>query len=303
LISGVDENELLNSERLDFITEVSTSTGEFSSKAIANYHFCKIKVFSSGRVCFSGSIHKMSNSLKGIKAPNFCESINYKGFNGNLFTIDHVIEARNHICDLIGCDASQMIFENLEIGVNTTPNLDPQEYLKGLLYHRNKPFEYKYNNNFAQAIHQRLVFKIYNKSHQYGMNYNVLRVELKIMKSIEMESLGIRTFADINQHSLDKAKDMLLRRFNEVMHYDYTIDKLQLSNVQKNRLKNYSNPRYWINELKPNERYRHKIRLAEITGNCSQELHNQIASNIEEKCSRINRQTNQVDVAGLTVQV
>ena len=66
----------------------------------------------------------------------------------------------------------------------------------------------------------------------------------------ELKKIGIVTFADIDKITLDKAKQLLLRRFDEVMHYDYTIRKKSLSTQQKRLLNNYSTPRYWINDLK-----------------------------------------------------
>lgn len=44
---------------------------------------------------------------------------------------------------------------------------------------------------------------------------------------------------------------MLLNRFEEVMHYDYSIEKNKLSNREILAINNYSNPRYWIEDLKP----------------------------------------------------
>jgi len=73
--------------------------------------------------------------------------------------------------------------------------------LKGLLYHKNKLFDYRYNGNFAQAEHQRFIFKIYNKSNQYGMSEFTLRIELKINKTEELKTIGLGTFDDVNEHT------------------------------------------------------------------------------------------------------
>ncbi len=82
---------------------------------------------------------------------------------------------------------------------------------------------------------------------------------------------------------------MLLKRFDEVMNYDYTINKKALTNTQNQLLKSYSNPRYWINDLKPKERDRHKKRLKQIIENHSQNLHQQLMQEIIKKCVIINR--------------
>ncbi len=289
LLLNIDVNRLLKLSFLDFKIEVSEKTGELSTKKTAEYHFCKITIYDTGIVLFTGSIHKLWNSLNDIKAPNFNNINTYKGFNGNQFELKNIIEVRTHLEDLFECEPQQMIFQNIELGVNTTPGFNPKLYIKGLLYHKNKLFEYRYNGNLAQAQHQRLIFKIYNKSNQYGMSENVLRIELKIMKTAELKTIGLRTFADINAYELDKAKQMLLKRFDEVMHYDYTINKTILSKVQNQFLKSYSNPRYWINDLEPKYRDRHKKRLKEITLKYSKNLHQQLRQDLIQKCVTINR--------------
>lgn len=288
LLLNIDVKRLLKLPYLDFKFEVS-DTGEYSTKKIAEYRFCKITIYDTGAVLFTGSIHKLWNSLKDIKAPNYKNIETYKGFNGNQFTLENIIEVRNHLENLFDCEPQQMIFQNIELGVNTTPEFNPKLYIKGLLYHKNKLFEYRCNNNLAQAIHQRLIFKIYNKSHQYTMSEYTLRIELKITKAEELKTIGIRTFANINVNTLDKAKQMILRRFDEVMHYDYTINKKGLTRAQNQLLESYSNPRYWINDLEPEHRDRPKKRLKEITIKYSKNLHQQLRQDLIQKCVMINR--------------
>lgn len=289
LLLNIDPDRLLKLSFLDFKIEVSENTGELSRKKIAEYHFCKITIFDTGVVLFTGSIHKFWNSLNDIKAPNYKNIEIYKGFNGNQFALENIIEVRTHLENLFECDPRQMVFQNIELGANTTPSFNPKLYIKGLLYHKNKLFEYRYNGNLAQAMHQRLIFKIYNKSFQYEMCEFTLRIELKITKTDELKATGLRTFADVDELTLNKAEQMLLSRFDEVMHYDYTIDKKALTKVQNQLLKNYSNPRYWVNDLQPKYRDRHKKRLREITVNYSENLHQQLRQNIIEKCVMINR--------------
>ena len=264
---------------------------------IPDYNHCEIRIKTikpenepeRTHVIFTGSIHKMWNELNGIKAPNHNENKPYKGFNGNQFTINDILNIRKHLEVLFDCCATQMVFQNIEFGVNTILNFNPILYLKGLLYHKNTLFDFSHSGNNAQAVHQWFIFKIYNKSFQYKMSENVLRVELKIMKMIELKESGIKTFADINQNTLLKAQGLLLKRFDEVMHYDYTIEKSILTKREKQLLANYSNPRYWIEDLKPIHRDRHKKKLIKITAIYSNNLHQQIKNEIIKKCVTINR--------------
>ena len=120
LLKNIDIIRLLNLPQLEF-KFIASETGEYSTKRVADYHFCKITVYEAGIVLFTGSIHKMWNSLNGIVAPNFKTKIEHKGFNGNLFTIDNVIEVRGFLEELFNCDADQMIFQNMKKKAKT-PN-------------------------------------------------------------------------------------------------------------------------------------------------------------------------------------
>ncbi|WBX73389.1 hypothetical protein PG913_11140 [Tenacibaculum pacificus] len=312
----VDVNRLLELPFLSFSGTYETKTGEQKNNGtlIAEYHFCKIAIYESGLVLFTGSLHKLYNSLKGIVAPNHKRVLDkiklmpsntpveqqqqidalavangkYKGFNGNDFTIDNIDEVRNYLELLFNCEPEQMIFQNIEFGVNTTPLFASKLFLKGLLFHKNKEFEYRFNGSFAQSIHQQYYIKIYDKAIQYGMEGNVLRVELKIVKSEYLKQLGIVSFGDIDTITLNNAKELLLTAFNEVVYYDYTIDKKSLTSSQKQSLNKYSNPRYWLHTLKSVHRDRPKKKLQYFIVNNSDNLKAKIYKNIVKKCVTIN---------------
>ncbi|MCF6131104.1 hypothetical protein [Flavobacterium wongokense] len=293
-LEKIDLKRLIFSTGLDFNGGLSKTTGEINETVlVAHYHFCKITIYNAKsqnpHVLFTGSIHKLWNDLNGIKAPNYNPNKPYKGFNGNQFTINDIVEVRTYLETLFDCKASQMIFQNIEFGVNAIIDFNPYHYLKGLLYHKNILFEFSHYGNNAQVQHQNTIFKIYNKSYQFKMNENVLRVELKIMKMIELKFLDIRTFSDIDEIILANVQKMLLKRFDEVMHYDYSIDKKKLTKRELEAIKSYSNPRYWIEDLKPIHRDRHKKKLGKITQLYSKQLHQKIKTEILEKCVMINQ--------------
>lgn len=297
---NIDVQKLLKSTKLDFKSQISKSTGEINESVfIAKYYFCEITIQTvkeEGKperthVFFTGSIHKMWNELNGIKSPNYDKKKFYKGFNGNQFTLNNIVEVRTHLECLFDCKASQMIFQNIEFGVNLILDYSPILFIKGLLYHKNIMFEFSHKGNSSQAIHCNFILKIYNKSYQYGMIENVIRIELKTLKMEELKGKGIavNSFEDINEKTLDKVLKLLVVRFNEIRHYDYSIDKKKLTELQLNAVGNYSNPRYWINDLKPNERDRHLKRLDNITTKFSKKRFQKISVEVEKKCSIINR--------------
>lgn len=288
LIKDIDTERL--EKQLEFYRGICLDTSEYKTKQIAEYHFCKITIFDSGVVLFSGSIHKFWNSINGYLAPNYNQNkANYKGYNGNLFTLKDITEIMQHLQDLFDCEPQQMIFRNIELGFNVELNFNPNIFLKGLLYHKGEIFESGYNRNFYQAWHQQYIIKVYNKGKQYQITNNVLRFEIKYLKMNEVNRLGIRTFNDVNKHTLEKATNIILKRFDEVVYYDRTISKRHLTNRQLDLIKNYSNQRYWIDELESNHRDRHKKRLQRIISTHSDNLHQQIKNEILKKCVIINR--------------
>ncbi len=295
LINDVDLNRLTNLPSLEFKTEVSERTGELSNKKTAKYLFCKITIYDSGIVLFTGSIHKFWNALHDVKAPNYNSQKEYKGFNGNDFTINNILEVKYHLEGLFNCDADNFIYQNIEFGVNVHTSYDPKLIIRGLLIHKGKEFEFRHNGNYAQSVHNRFIFKIYNKGHQYRMIENVLRVELKIIKMQEVKSLGIISMAEIDEEILNKVKSLLLKRWKEILFYDITIRKNELSGTSKEFYTKYSNPRFWLHELKSNHRDRHKKRLKEIVLNNSSNSQKKILDLIEEKCVIINQHSKGVE--------
>ncbi len=289
LVIKIDVQRLLNLPFLEFNMEVSERTGELSSKKVAKYNFCKITIFDNGVVLFTGSIHKLWNELKGVKAPNHFLKKEYKGFNGNDFNLTKIIEVREHLENLFDCRPKNLIFQNIEFGVNIRIPFNPKKILNGLLLHKGVSFEFRLKGNYAQSMHSLFIFKIYNKGIQYGMIDDILRVELKVTKMKEIEKSGIKTFADINEVTLNRMTSLLLSRWNEILLYEFTIRKKELTKIENQKLSQYSNPRYWENELKPNHRDRHKKRLRKITSQHSDNIQSQIYQLIKEKCVMINR--------------
>lgn len=275
-IDNVNLNRLLQLSILDFKKEVSTSTGEIGNVNIAIYHYCKIKVYDNGKVYFSGSLHKLNNSLKGIKSPNYSQSKKpYKGFNGNQFTIDDVFFAIKHLMELFNSSASEVHIVNMEYGLNLKIPFDPQLFIKGLLYYNNKRFEYRYQGYYCQIEFDKYILKIYNKSNQYSLDKHTLRIEVKTKKSCELKKMGIFTFEDINEITLQEAYISLLKHFDKILYYDYTIRKNELKAIDKQKLSSYSNPSFFL-EMEPKKRDKPKKKLNEIIKNHSDNLKKKI---------------------------
>ena len=282
---GVDIQKLLNHHNLEFIRSVSEKTGLLDNKTICQYHKCKISVYDSGTVMFSGSIHKFYNSITGIEAPNK----DPKGYNGNQFYYHEIDFVREHLVYLFEVPPEQMQIQNIEYGLNLTTSFNPQNFIKGLLLFKVTPFEFRYNEYYAQSVYEQYKIKIYNKSNQYDMPLNTLRFEIKVLRMTKQDKdVGISNMSDITLDTLKKAKTYLIEQLETVLYYDNTIDKKNLSKKQKNKLKEYSNRRFWQN-LTRQQRTKEKKKFDKIIKYHSDNLKAELLDIMNKKRLQFNR--------------
>lgn len=288
LLKNINFHQLEFYRNLNFTIEVCTKTGEiFENIKVASYHHCKIRIIQGKNevyVVFTGSIHKMWNSISNISTPNVLPKTKDKGFNGNTFTFSEFCKARKHLEWLFSCKSDNMKIQNIEFGTNIHLPFAPPQFLKGLLFHKGCAFNSRYRDSYYVANHCFFDLKLYDKGMQYRMNgNNILRVEIKIKKTEEMKrcKLSITSLADITLFSLNKVLKMLTNRFDEVVYYDMSIREENLSKYEKKNLLNYNNPRYWM-DLKPNRRDRPRKKLKKLIEMHSDNIGRQIRNSITQ---------------------
>jgi len=282
-IINISVARLLRLNFLDFKVEVSSSTGELKAYQTAVHHFCKIKVYDKGHVEFSGSVHKMWNSLNGIKAPANGE----KGYNGNDLTISDINGIGKHLKTLFDCELNQLEFHNVEFGLNLNTTFKVKTFLFGLLMHHGVAYEDTRRQHYWQSVHTQYIMKMYDKGNQYGQ-LPTLRIELKVIVMNLIKDVGISTFADVNENTMSKAYRLVLTHFDKTLHYDRTIRFKELTRLQKSAISNYSNKLWWL-DLEPSKRDRPKNQLNKLTAIHSDNLKHEIRELFTKKCVMINR--------------
>jgi len=277
-----DASKILNNMLLDFPRNVDDKTGViFDNKRVAKHHFCKVIIYDTRAVYFKGSLHKMYNSLKGIYAPNYDEKRPYSGFNGNEFTYENLCFVIRYLELLFGVDSSFFVLQKIEIGLNLQISVNPKNIISNLLESGGKKFELKYEENFAQLVKEEFVLKIYNKGNQYGMKGNILRVEIKTKRMREFQTAGFKTLKDLTFETLNKAVLRLLKRWNDVLLYDFTINKNNLNKKQNIELENkFQHPKYWVS-IKANNKDKPKKKYLKIVEDFSANIHKEVAIKIE----------------------
>ncbi|MCG8732457.1 hypothetical protein [Tenacibaculum finnmarkense] len=306
---GVNTKRLRALPFLHFKGTFDDDTNEIETKLVAKHHFCTVTIGRDESVMFAGSIHKMYNSLKGITAPNQLKRLAkidvmpvvtaeqqkakakaldsnckaYKGFNGNNFNHYQIIEVGKYLELLFDCEPHQMKFQNIEFGYNLQMAFASKLFLKGLLHHKGKPFDVRFGSSY-QCKHQNYIIKIYNKAIQYGMVGNVLRTEIRVQRASELLKLGITSFSDINITTLKKATELLQKRLNEVVYFDYTIDNKTFGTIDKRKYLQFQIPNYLI-DLNSENRKRPQRELRYFIDNYSTNLKKQIQKEVGKKCT------------------
>lgn len=206
-------------------------------------HFTGMKVGltqKSGYV--KNSLHKSYNILKTGIEHNF-----------NDFTYSSICEEIDYLgSKLVDLDKSRIT--QLEFGLNILIDI-PAEFLirRNILMHKlkgaNHNRQYYGKGELKQFDYYNYVLKIYDKAKQYGLNANMLRLEVKFTKSKDFQALGIFNIKDLNDKlKLRKLFLLLLERFDELTIIDDYLDSwLTLKDL--NTLKRYVNPSYWEVDL------------------------------------------------------
>lgn len=141
---------------------------------------------------------------------------------------------------------------NLEFGFNLAVEKDPQiildsNILMNNLKAPNKNLKFSGKGDLKEFQITDYSIKIYNKSKQFKLESNILRVELKIIQKRFLQKLAIFKLEDLlNKDSFFWLFETLRDKIEGLVIVDEFQDKMMLE-TDKNMLNKYSNPNYWIN--------------------------------------------------------
>ncbi len=222
---------LLDSPLLDFYESKSKKTDLVRFEE-AEYRNLKIKLFSSGRIQVSGSLHKYWNDGR---------------HNYNDFSLNHVAEVLTSLKQNFGLDPYSLRLENLEYGVNLSLSYDPNEFLDSLVAFKKKTFD---NMKVVGPGRGKVVelwqysLKIYNKSLQYHLPYHVLRYERKVVKMEYISKEPVYLIDLLDVQFAEKCLNDLLLSFDELILTE-RIDNEQLTLKENDLFIHCSNPKNW----------------------------------------------------------
>lgn len=285
---------------LDFYDTINLTTGQMKTtnrngnkvtpSKNASYNGLEFKIYDTGTITLSGSLHKYWND----------GAHNYNDFNNE--AVLFVLEDLKTKFDI---DPNKCILKCLEIGINILPPIPTNEILDNCLLHKTKPFEYQINSNegkYKQVQHSQYIIKIYNKALHYKKNFNIkteiMRFEIKYTKMQKLNERGIFTLQDLINYGLNNFKDEILNEWQNVLFYDNTIQIDPLTSKLKKAVLEYSNPNYWTGLLANNQNKNftyHKKQLKKITFENSKNVQNLTAEIMSKKIDFLNSKTIQID--------
>lgn len=286
---------------LDFYDTINLTTGEMKTtnrngKKVtpsknASYKGLEFKIYDTGTITLSGSLHKYWND----------GAHNYNDFNNE--AVLFVLSDLNTKFDI---DPNKCILKCLEIGINITPPVPTNEILDNCLLHKTKPFEYQINSDegkYKQVQHSQYIIKIYNKALHYKskgfkVRTEIMRFEIKYTKMQKINDKGIFSLQDLINYGLQNFKDEVLNEWKNVLFYDNTIQIDPLTTKLKKAVLEYSNPNYWTGLLANNQNKNftyHKKQLKKIIEKNSNKVQDLTAQIMSEKIDFLNSKTIQID--------
>jgi len=280
-------SEVLSNSNFQFNEKKKRQCGIWvNTFEIAFYHTLKLEFNCyNHKLEISGSLHKYFNSKFNIEPDN--PRHKNTGYNYNDFSFDQVVIAIIDLADTIGRSPEELIFSNIEFGINIRHFFNTKDILRGLLLWNDKELNKDDWYNYFKLT--QYCFKIYDKGAQYGLNYPLVRLELKYKKMEQLNKLGLFTFNDLisNISIYESMRDKIIHEFSaKLIFFDYTIDKTKLKGRDKERNLEYRNPKFW-HDLEKKERHRLKTYLNRMIERFSQNVRKQLCDQIQMKWNHL----------------
>lgn len=268
-IKGLEKHPLLEFKRV-----LNESTGELSHKRVAKYQGLIFEI-RLNKIWMNGSIHYFYNKGR---------------HNYNDFTYSKIIQALNRIEETFGLDLSKCELRNLEIGVNIRLPLKTSIVLENVIFHSTKRFKDKAvkrgKGDFRVVVHDNFSIKIYDKGLQFGLPYELMRFEIHYNRMAGIKKYSIPYLSDLkDRNKLELLKGELIKRFDEVFLYDWTIKESKIKRKPKG-FYDWRLVQYWI-KLNKSNRDKRKNAYKEVVIKYSDNVKRTIRGLIEQKMNEL----------------
>lgn len=274
-----DIDSLLSHSLLSFTGMYKTDTGEvIEYPKFASWGGFEFKQFSQTRIQITGSLHKYWNN----------------GTNENDFTLGDVISAIDRFCKVFSVDARRATIHNLEFGVNISPSISASEIIEDIICFKNVRPSWPYEGNdnqfyFVEFKKGNNYLKVYDKGKQYKTS-NILRIEVKSMRSAELKQSGATTLNDLKSKRVFKVLGRKLMQFaSNIVFNDSSIEFCRLNKKDGLFYREMTNPRKWILKgRKTTTQYRKERKFIQIVNNYgSRNIYSHIRELVRDKVNEL----------------
>ena len=149
-------------------------------------------------------------------------------------------------------------------------------------YYQVKHFNY-YIKAYDKAKQNRSKFKIKGEILRFELKYIKMEDLIKLLTKKGIINKGYLTLNNLKSlEVLNVFGEQLIKIWNEILFYDYTIKVKDLSKHQKNKIAHWQNINYW-EELTKQQRLKQKIFLQKVIDNNSQKIQFAYSNLIQEK--------------------
>jgi len=273
---------------LDFTSPVNTDTGEVILKRYPNGDYKKPRRFAQWFNLNFKLVYSHVEKREVIYLDGSLHTFSNKGqHNHNDFTLEaftKVLRAFKLVLNV--CPLELKIYQ-LEWGVNICPPVKTNLILEHCLMFNGSKVQNPYNNYLQSGNEKNYLIKAYNKSHQFSLESEIMRVERKQIdwrSYCKKQKIG-RTLQDLINSDFKGLKESLISNWMEIILFDPMIKDIN-PNILKLR-----DPLYWV-RLKENRSRttfsKKRKQLREINKEKGGDIQNKVAEFIEQKIKELN---------------
>jgi hypothetical protein len=234
-VLNVDISSLMQNKDLDFQGRYHISGEVETRKLYANIKEMLITIVNEKRVFLQGSL------------PNMVQGNNYENLTYSKFK--QVVE---ELETLFGVGSECFKFQNFEFGFTVDLGIvNPTRFLiEDIVDYKGEiVFQDTYRKNGFGIVYRfkDYHFKLYDKSAQYKLDDNLLRIEIRVKRMQHVRKYGIKTLKELlNENNWYILKNYLVEVINETIMC--SIDKVRLNNLTQDDFFNVvrlKNPEVW----------------------------------------------------------
>lgn len=243
------QNKIIDHPKFDINANFKYSNGEILSR-YANIHNLRIrdtKTFTE----LKGSLHTYWNLINGFGKQNWSD-----------FSYKQILETIEMFEELFHCHAREIKLTNFEFGFNLQTIINPSDYLL------NSIIFYKYllpcedhknekNMKLLKFIYENYIHKLYDKSKEYSLSENILRMEIVYRTKALFKNFSIMTLDDLqNKDCYYKMfKDYLKRFDKDFIIVDSFNGTANIPVKDRITLVQYTNSAFWLDLKNTNTNY------------------------------------------------